>query len=96
LTTPEALRALDAHYHTQPSTSLFGQSVEDTERRLAPTVEAQETHTVRLDTKSLCRFLYLRHLGVYQRYFYSGIVTKHPNREYYADYKHNHKRKKIL
>lgn len=95
LSTTEALRVLNEHYLTQPTASVFAQSVEDTETQLAPTLEARETNTVRLDTKTLCRFLYLRHLGIYLRYFYSGIITKHPNREYYADYKHTHK-KKIL
>lgn len=94
LMTDEALRCL-TDFEEMCESSIFKKPLVETEATLRSHIEGIDTLTIRLQTKRLCRFLFLRYHQLYLRYFYSGIITKHPNREYYANYKHSLK-KKIL
>lgn len=96
ITSDEALQHLVRHDDEHHTLSPFRDSLRQTEATLAPHIETvNNSKNAQIHTKRLCRFLFLRHQNVFLRYFYSGIITKHPNREYYADYKHALK-KKIL
>jgi hypothetical protein len=75
--------------------SIFKKTLADTEDTLRSQIESIDTLNVRLHTKRICRFLFLRHHQLYLRYFYPGIISKNPKNEYYANYKHTLK-KKIL
>jgi hypothetical protein len=95
LVTNNALGCL-TEYEELCESSIFKKTLADTEDTLRSHIESIDTLHVRLHTKRICRFLFLRHHQLYLRYFYPGIISKHPNNEYYANYKHTLKKKKIV
>ena len=95
LLSAEALTYLSSVAYKDDLHPVFKDTLSTTEQQLNESIENIESIHIRIQTTRLCRFILLRHNKLYMRYFYAGIVTKHPNGEYYANYKHTLK-KKIL
>ena len=79
---------VDMHLETfQTQHKVFQESLQETIEKMG-TLEDEKNIHVRPNASQCCKYILLRHHHVFLRFFYPGIVTKHPNKEYYASYKH--------
>ena len=84
---------LQQYIDSHPSPSIFKQPLHSIESTLGVAFSSFESTYVRLNSRTFFRYLLLRHRGIYLRFFYPGIVSKHPNKEHYASYKHSENKK---
>jgi hypothetical protein len=67
---------------------VFETTLLEAEQSLVGKIPTDEMVHVLPSVVQCCKYILLRHTNVFLRFFYAGIVTKHPNKEYYASYKH--------
>lgn len=92
LDSSDVLDALE-DFHAQQQERSFPTTVDNAEKALFNVCNTRSNTHVQLNALLCCRFVLLRHANVFLRFFYPGIVSKHPNKEYYASYKHVVKKK---
>lgn len=75
--------------------NVFKTTLREAEELLVRYIRNDEMMHVCPNVLQCCKYIMLRHTRVFLRFFYPGIVTKHPSKEYYASYKHTTKKKLI-